>query len=123
MEYFVRSGIFDIFIFILNNFCGPYISFHDLSFLFIINIVGVISGIICEVIVWLNHSEIDFIPILIYLYVLNDMGYVIKSLNIIVIIINHLKELGICSICSGNDNQVISDPDIIIINLIVKMGI
>lgn len=74
IEYFIKSGIFDIFMFIMYNFWGPYISFHDLSFLFIINIILEVKGMNWDVIVWLNHSEIDAIPICIYILILNDKG-------------------------------------------------
>jgi len=86
--------------------------------LFIINIILEVEGINCDVIVWLNHNEIDFNPNFIYILILNDKGYVINRLNIIVVIISHLNGFGKNNICSGNDNQEIDDPDRIIVVLI-----
>lgn len=73
-------------------------------------------------VVWLNHSDLDLKPIFMKLFVFGLVEYVMIILNTIMITIINFIWLGITIICSGLIVQLSSEPDGIIIILIVKIG-
>lgn len=122
-NFFDISGIFDNFFNEVNEFSGPYISCHILSLLEYIFIKGDNLGMGQVEIKWLNHNEIEAIPIDKKFFLLNDNNnpIIIPIINVNRIII--FIELGIIINCSGFNIQVIIIPEIIVVVDIIMIGI
>lgn len=121
--FFRELSVVDIFINILNDFCGPYISCHFLSlyiYIFMSDIVGII---IFVVVVWLYHNVMADLPMEIDFLLLDDniTPNNIPRININIIFILNVK--GIIISCWGLIIHVIEVPDIIVIIIITEIGI
>lgn len=88
-----------------------------------VSIMGCINLVWFTEIRWINHIEIEDIPIFIYRLFLNVGRNPISKPVISEIIIINLYVFDMKNICSGFNNQFIVVPDIILINLIRMIGL
>lgn len=122
IDKFFDSGNIVIFLFVINNLWGPYISCQFLSFLNDIFIKGANKVIIFVDMKWIDHKVIEYNPIEIYFLLLNERNIPIISPVSKVIKMRFLYKLGKNKICSGLITHSNNDPIIIAIGLMIIMG-
>lgn len=108
---------------VMNDLFGPYISCHNLSLLWKVFIKGDSKLVGITDIKWVNQSEIEDDPILIYFLFLNWNNIPIVNPIISVSIMIVLFRFDIINVWSGDNSHVSHEPEVIPNILSIMIGV